>query len=59
MRNYIYGNIDGEKANTMKFHRDLLDAISKKDGNRAHAVIKGHLERTREIYDRHMKPEFN
>ena len=59
MRNYIYGNIEGEKAHTMKFHKDLLEAIRKQDGDRAHAIMKEHLERTRVIYNKHMKPEFS
>lgn len=59
MRNYIYGNIDGEKNFTMKSLRTLLDAIRKQDGEQAQLVMKDHLERTREIYSKHMKPEFN
>lgn len=59
MRNYIYGNIDGEKSHTLKSHRDLLDAIRKKDGERAQISMKEHLERTREIYNKHMNPEMN
>lgn len=59
MRNYIYGNIDGEKSNTLKFHSDLLDAIRDQDGMRAGGIMKEHLERTREIYNKHMDPEMN
>ncbi len=59
MRNYIYGNIDGEKSSTLKSHRDLLDAIRNQDGDRAQLIMKDHLDRTREIYSKHMKPEFN
>jgi len=59
MRNYIYGNIDGEQAHTMKFHKDLLDAIRKQDGDRAYSVMKTHLERTREIYNKHLNPDVN
>lgn len=54
MRNYIYGNIDGEKAHTLKSHRALVDAISKRDGERAQLIMRDHLERTREIYHNHM-----
>ena len=57
MRNYIYGNIEGEKANTLKFHREILDAIRKQDEERAYVIMKDHLERTRVIYDKHMKLE--
>lgn len=59
MRNYIYGNIDGEKTHTLKFHRDLLDAIGKQDGDRAYSIMKKHLERTREIYNKHLNPGIN
>jgi len=59
MRNYIYGNIDGEKANTLKAHQTLLDAIRKQDGDRAQLIMKEHLERTREIYNKHMTPDIN
>lgn len=54
MRNYIYGNIDGEKAHTLKSHQALLDAIEKQDGERAQLIMRDHLERTREIYHTHM-----
>ena len=59
MRNYIYGNIDGEKSSTLRSHRDLLDAIRNQDGNKAQLIMKDHLDRTREIYSKHMKPEFS
>jgi len=59
MRNYIYGNIDGEKVNTLKSHRDLLDAIRIQDGDQAQLIMKDHLERTREIYNKHMTPDIN
>jgi len=57
MRNYIYGNIEGEKPYTLKFHRDLLDALRKQDGERAQQIMKEHLDRTREIYKKHMNPD--
>ena len=59
MRNYIYGNIDGEKNFTLKSHRALLDAIQKQDGEQAQLIMKDHLERTQEIYSKHMNPDFN
>jgi GntR family transcriptional repressor for pyruvate dehydrogenase complex len=55
MRNYIYGNIDGEKSNTIVFHRELVKAISEKDEDKACAVMKEHLSRTSEIYENYMK----
>jgi len=54
MRNYIYGNIDGEKRNTLKFHRQILDAIKDQDKLRTIKVMQDHLIRTREIYNEHM-----
>jgi GntR family transcriptional repressor for pyruvate dehydrogenase complex len=55
MRNYIYGNIDGEKSNTVVFHRDLVKAIAAKDEDKACSVMKEHLSRTSEIYENYMK----
>jgi len=57
MRNYIYGNIEGEKSNTIRDHRDLLEAFRRQDGARAFQVMKSHLERTGEVYHKYMKPE--
>jgi len=57
MRHYIYGNIEGEKAHTLKFHKALLDAIHRRDENLAYSIMKDHLLRTREIYHTHMNPE--
>jgi len=57
MRNYIYGNIDGEKENTLNSHRALLEAIQAMNGDRANKIMKEHLERTREIYHKYMKIE--
>ena len=59
MRNYIYGNIDGEKIHTLKAHRSILEAIRKQDGERAQLIMREHLERTREIYHKHLNPEMN
>ena len=57
MRNYIYGNIEGEKANTLRFHRELLDALHKQDGDMAMMTMKEHLKHTREIYSNVMNPD--
>jgi GntR family transcriptional repressor for pyruvate dehydrogenase complex len=57
MRNYIYGNIEGEKSRTLGAHRELLDALRRQDGPRAYKTMKKHLERTREVYHKYMKPE--
>jgi GntR family transcriptional repressor for pyruvate dehydrogenase complex len=55
MRNYIYGNIEGEREHTLKSHRELLEAIGKRESESARLIMKDHLERTREIYHNHMK----
>lgn len=57
MRNYIYGNIEGEKPHTLNFHRGILDALRDQDGELAQQTMKEHLYRTREIYSIHMNPE--
>lgn len=57
MRNYIYGNIDGEKVYTLKSHQALVAAIRKQEGDQAHGIMKEHLERTREIYRTHLNPD--
>jgi GntR family transcriptional repressor for pyruvate dehydrogenase complex len=54
MRNYIYGNIDGEKVNTLRFHRLLLESIRGNDETQSYSIMKEHLERTREIYEKYM-----
>lgn len=54
MRNYIYGNIDGEKETTLWVHRQIVDAIIRQDTAAASRLMREHLERTREIYDRYM-----
>ena len=58
MRNYIYGNIDGEKEFTLQAHTSLLHAIREKDGSTAHSIMEKHLMRTKEIYEKHMTKGF-
>jgi GntR family transcriptional repressor for pyruvate dehydrogenase complex len=58
MRNYIYGNIDGEKEFTLQSHMSLLQAIREKDGSTARSIMSKHLDRTREIYEKHMNKGF-
>ena len=55
MRNYIYGNIDGEKVHTLKYHREILMAIKAQNEDEAYQFMKEHLNRTREIYYKHMR----
>lgn len=54
MRNYIYANIEGEKQNTLKSHHDLLKAITEKDEEMARDIMRAHLVRTQEIYDKYL-----
>ncbi|MCK5137618.1 MAG: FadR family transcriptional regulator [Bacteroidales bacterium] len=54
MRNYIYANIEGEKAHILKFHKLILKAIREQDEDQAHIVMKDHLERTRDIYYKYL-----
>lgn len=55
MRNYIYANIEGEKENTLKSHKELLKAIKEKDEEKAHEIMTDHLIRTQEIYDKYLR----
>jgi GntR family transcriptional repressor for pyruvate dehydrogenase complex len=55
MRNFIYGNIDGEKHHTLEYHKKLLEAIGEKQGDVAQQLMGQHLSRTREIYETQMK----
>lgn len=55
MRNYIYGNIDGEKENTLRYHRQIFEAIRNQDTEKATDVMRDHLIRSSEIYDTYMK----
>ncbi len=59
MRNYIYGNIDGERSNTLKYHGALLSALRNKEDVQARLIMKDHLDHTREIYNKHMNPDVN
>jgi len=56
MRNYIYGNIEGERKHTLMSHRLILDAIEGQDGERARQLMKDHLHRTREIFHTQLGP---
>lgn len=54
MRNYIYANVEGEKKNTLEAHRLLVEAIRNKNENDAYEIMKKHLIRTQEIYDKYL-----
>ncbi|HAN00131.1 MAG TPA: GntR family transcriptional regulator [Marinilabiliales bacterium] len=55
MRNYIYGNIEGEKDNTLTLHKQIIEAIRSKNELEAYELMTTHLNRTQEIYDKYMK----
>lgn len=55
MRNYIYANIEGEKDVTLKAHREVFDAIRDQDEEKAYRIMAQHLNRTQEIYDKHLR----
>jgi len=55
MRNLIYGNIEGEKDYTVKYQRDLIDALRKQDTRKAYEVSVTLLERNMEIYRKYLK----
>lgn len=55
LRNLIYGNIDGEKDYTMKYQSEILEAMKKKDSQKAYEVSVVLLERNMEIYKKYLK----
>jgi len=55
MRNLIYGNIEGEKEYTMKYQKELLNALKTKNSNKAYDVSVVLLERNMEIYKKYYK----
>ncbi|HEX2969176.1 MAG TPA: FadR/GntR family transcriptional regulator [Bacteroidales bacterium] len=55
MRNLIYGNIEGEKEYTLRYQEELIDALEKSDGTRAHAVSVALLDRNMAIYMKYFK----
>ncbi len=56
MRNYIYANIEGEKENTLQYHKKLLVAIREGKEDDAYRIMKEHLDRTQEIYEKYLNP---
>lgn len=55
MRNLIYGNIEGEKEYTLKYQRELLEALKSKDSDKAYQVSVVLLERNMQIYKKYFK----
>ena len=55
MRNLIYGNIEGEKEYTLKYQKELINALKSKDSQKAYDVSVVLLERNMEIYKKYYK----
>jgi GntR family transcriptional regulator, transcriptional repressor for pyruvate dehydrogenase complex len=55
MRNLIYGNIEGEKEYTIKYQKELINALKSKDSKNAYEVSVALLERNMEIYNKYFK----
>ncbi|HZM13965.1 MAG TPA: hypothetical protein VFB86_07295, partial [Bacteroidales bacterium] len=55
MRNLIYGNIEGEKEYTMKYQKELIEALKAQDSLRAYELSVALLERNMEIYNKYFK----
>ena len=55
MRNLIYGNIEGEKEYTMKYQKELLNALKSKDSKKAYDVSVILLEHNMEVYKKYFK----
>ncbi len=54
MRTYIYANIEGEKDHTLNSHKKLLAAVKEGNAELAYDIMKKHLARTQEIYDKYL-----
>jgi len=55
MRNLIYGNIEGEKEYTLKYQKELINALKSKDSQKAYDVSVVLLERNMEVYKKYYK----
>lgn len=55
MRNYIYGNIEGEKEITLGYHKEIVNAIREKDMERAYEKMQAHLDRNMQVYNKFLK----
>jgi GntR family transcriptional regulator, transcriptional repressor for pyruvate dehydrogenase complex len=55
LRNLIYGNIEGEKEYTIKYQRELIDALKERDSQKAYEATVVLLERNMEIYNKYLK----
>ncbi len=54
MRNLIYANVDGESDVTLEYHLKIFDAINKQKREDAALLMKEHLKRTMEIYQKYL-----
>ncbi len=55
MRNMIYANIEGEKEYTLRLQKEILKAVSEKDGDHSYQYTVELLERNMEVYDKYFK----
>jgi GntR family transcriptional repressor for pyruvate dehydrogenase complex len=54
MRNLIYANVEGETDITLEYHLKIFDAINKQKREDASMLMKEHLRRTMEIYQKYL-----
>jgi len=54
MRNLVYANVEGEKDITLDYHLKIFDAINKQKREDAAELMKVHLHRTMEIYQKYL-----
>ena len=52
MRNLIYGSIEGEKEITLGYHKEIVNAIRERDGERASERMQAHINRNMEVYEK-------
>jgi GntR family transcriptional repressor for pyruvate dehydrogenase complex len=55
MRNFMYANVDGEKAYTLDSQRKIFEAIKAKNDKVAHDEMRSLLRRNHEVYDKYFK----
>jgi GntR family transcriptional repressor for pyruvate dehydrogenase complex len=54
MRNLIYANVEGEKDITLEYHLKIFDVINKQKSDEAAELMRVHLRRTMEIYQKYL-----
>lgn len=55
MRNLIYGNIEGEKEYTVRLQQKIMEAVEKKEDQKAWQFTVELLERNMEVYNKYLK----